>query len=321
LGALSWKSTYGCIKSAFFSQDVFMRTKIGSRRGFTLIELLVVLTIIAILIALLVPALQKVRQAAARTQCQNNLKNVGAAMHQYHDAWGKLPPGWVVSASGKPATPGWGWGTVILPYLGDGDLYEALNPDLTGATTMPSAASSPSFTVSLAVYSCPVDFGPIINVSMQGYAKSNYVCNREVLGPDVNNRPSNLSLQEIRDGAGNTILAGEREFFFTTGAIWAGRIYTTASFEGRPGRGMNVKMPKTPPAPADPMLDNARLGFSSLHGGGCNFLLCDGSVRFIAETIDTDPSQDHSAFPAATGNYTFQNLIHPDDGNTINQDF
>src|SRR5476649_176047 len=102
------------------------------RAGFTLIELLVVIAVIAILIALLVPAVQKVRAAAARTQCTNNLKQIGLAAHSYHGANKILPSGWLTNLTAGVTvapSPGWSWSLVILPYLDQGPLFTSIGAD------------------------------------------------------------------------------------------------------------------------------------------------------------------------------------------------
>ena len=110
---------------------------VGPRRtrsfGFTLIELLVVIAIIAILIALLLPAVQQAREAARRTQCKNNLKQIGLALHNYHDVHNTFPAGGTFKAgsfatsSGNNSVAGWGWFTAILPQIDQANLFNALN--------------------------------------------------------------------------------------------------------------------------------------------------------------------------------------------------
>src|SRR5215472_11978580 len=132
------------------------------RSAFTLIELLVVIAIIAILIGLLLPAVQKVREAAARTQCTNNLKQIGLALHSYHDASNYFPPGYVDGNTDPNSTPdndvgpGWGWATFLLPYLEQQNLYNQINLNA-GIGIGSNAAPSQ---MSLKVYQCPADAYP-----------------------------------------------------------------------------------------------------------------------------------------------------------------
>src|ERR687898_633618 len=97
-------------------------------RGFTLVELLVVIAIIGILVALLLPAVQAAREAARRSQCVNNLKQIGIAIHNYHDAHKKLPPGSpLVGPNDDPQLPGMTWAGLILPYMEEGAIYDSFN--------------------------------------------------------------------------------------------------------------------------------------------------------------------------------------------------
>jgi prepilin-type N-terminal cleavage/methylation domain-containing protein/prepilin-type processing-associated H-X9-DG protein len=282
------------------------------RKGFTLIELLVVIAIIAVLIGLLLPAVQKVREAASRSSCTNNLKQIGLAAHMYNDTTGTLPAGWVTSQAAAP-NPGWSWSLLLLPNLEQVNLYNAIGADVVTPGAPPAA--NVTLQTPLKVFECPSDMSSTVNTSFQSYGMSNYVINREVVGPDVNSKPAALAIQRIPDGSSNTILVGERDFVRNVGAVWGVRSsVSTSSFEGRPGSGLNPTNPATPPNSGTG--NSQRLAFNSMHSQGCNFLFADGSVHFINNAISADPNDVWTNFPANKTNYPLQNLIHPSDGNT-----
>jgi prepilin-type N-terminal cleavage/methylation domain-containing protein len=140
------------------------------RRGFTLIELLVVIAIIAILIALLLPAVQQAREAARRTQCRNNLHQIGLAMHNYHDAYQHFPPGHMGSDPWQTNCPAgvcglWAWPAYLLPYIDQAPLYNVLA--INAPYNLPQQASNPAvlpqMQKGLPVYRCPSDTGPEVN--------------------------------------------------------------------------------------------------------------------------------------------------------------
>jgi prepilin-type N-terminal cleavage/methylation domain-containing protein/prepilin-type processing-associated H-X9-DG protein len=292
-----------------------------ARSAFTLIELLVVIAIIAILIGLLVPAVQKVRAAASRASCQNNLKQLALACHMYQDNYKKLPPGWVTSLDGTVApNPGWSWATLILPYIEQGPLFQQLkatygNLNTTTGSTAPPGSPTALLQTVIPVYICPADGSGTLNTNFNSYAKNNYVANRYILGPDASSRMAPSTVQGIPDGSSQVYLLGERDMMVNVAGTWIRHSNTSASFEGRAGAANN-------PQPAAGTTyntgSNQRLAFNSQHTGGCNFAFADGSVHFISQTIDADPADDWLNTPfnfyATNINYNLNRMMLPRDG-------
>jgi prepilin-type N-terminal cleavage/methylation domain-containing protein/prepilin-type processing-associated H-X9-DG protein len=215
------------------------------QNGFTLIELLVVIAIIAVLIALLLPAVQQAREAARRTQCKNNLKQLGLAMHNYIDAhlalpdcsyYNKSPNIHFADGSSGLSRSAWSWTVMMLPYLDQANLYNAMNINSSQMEDIANnTATYPLLQTPLAVFLCPTDVGPDLNtnrpfwgpaiggtggspmnvaVSPLNVAKSNYVgCGGfQTDGDGIFETGDNLetTLSMITDGTSNTFLIGER---------------------------------------------------------------------------------------------------------------
>lgn len=287
-------------------------------RGFTLIELLVVIAIIAVLIALLLPAVQQAREAARRTQCRNNIKQIGLALHNYESSHSVFPPG----AMGFPLV--WGPHAHLLPYLDQANLKNLIDPNK--SPTDP--ANDANTRVSLPVYLCPSDSGSIPG---NLYGPTNYgfntgsgtvnFGNTRTGGDGVFYVFSSHRFRDFTDGVSNT--AAVSETVLGSGTTSAGptpvdrvrqQFKLTASSahpddascdSGSGGAFDGFRANKWAVGHAGDTLYNhslgpndrkwdctnsfyseARMAARSLHTGGVHLLLCDGSTRFVSENID-----------------------------------
>ncbi|HVL13112.1 MAG TPA: DUF1559 domain-containing protein [Gemmata sp.] len=301
------------------------------RSGFTLIELLVVLAIIIVVAALLLPAVQRVRSAAARVRCQNNLKQLGAALHGYHDSAGAFPPG-VQNPHERPPElgevsavagyrPYWSWMALTLPHLEQDALYRRADAwartDPTdgnhrywpwgGFWLDPKTPANPALGATVKVLTCPADGrgtavlrGPAAglngSVAFTGYLGVSGVAT----GPPNPAAPANqgllfreskVKLSEVADGAANTVVVGERppagDPYFGWWFAGAGQngwgdgdvVLGAADVPFSLAAGCSAADAGFRPGALIRFCDQAH--FWSLHANGSNFLMGDGSVRFL----------------------------------------
>ncbi len=253
----------------------------GRRPGFTLIELLVVIAIIAILIALLVPAVQKVREAAARVQCANNLKQIGLGFHNYHDTYKKFPTAGdngPTSCCSADIVSYYSWTYHILPFIEQDPLYKI------GQTNVSQLRISP-----VSIYYCPSRRQVRL---YQGVAKCDYAVNEGTNssnGAIIYTRGGTTSIARLTDGTSNTLLVAEGRVhiaYLDSG----GQCCSDNEDAYTNGYGDDVgRRGSTPPEPdlLDPTFPGSLCDgkFGSSHTGGLNGVLGDGSVRFIRFSI------------------------------------
>ncbi|WP_437187569.1 DUF1559 domain-containing protein [Planctomicrobium sp. SH668] len=340
-----------------------LRTSRSGRSGFTLIELLVVIAIIAVLIALLLPAVQQAREAARRSQCKNNLKQIGLALHNYHDTFNALPIGFTdtnlanVHAATKDG--GWSWRSMILPQLEQSTLFNQFDFNAHPFGQLPAEAGNTIVSrTPLAVFSCPSDPKPTArktgntapgststgNGVVEGIATASYVGNagpfHHILCEDTSPAPTNpvrnvgpfgvnisKNFRVVTDGLSNTFFAGETTVLASANNLLYGALTNnggancTNVAEHTPGGfdGLRTALRKlNPPA----SVGQPWRAFHSAHVGGANFLMGDGSVRFISENIDHtsatfQPNQPDPFQYSLFG--TYQKLSAVGDGQVIGE--
>jgi prepilin-type N-terminal cleavage/methylation domain-containing protein/prepilin-type processing-associated H-X9-DG protein len=281
-----------------------------SRHGFTLVELLVVIAIIGVLIALLLPAVQAAREAARRAQCTNNLKQLGLAIHNYHDTHKTLPMNNRPEPYGTyPGYNGFSWIAMSLPYFEQGTLYDQLDfrLPLTDSTVSNNRALVEEPIETLL---CPSDPTTAVRNDVAtwwahpaagatvGTGPVGVTCYKGFMGQGWDNRPPNalferstdrpVRFRDILDGTTNVLATGERSPSYSHWAAWsaANGVWATTDYRINQIREL-CPTPSTTAAPCPAWnAGGVRYCTVSFHPGGINAGYADGSVDFLSETMD-----------------------------------
>lgn len=310
------------------------------RAGFTLIELLVVIAIIGVLVGLLLPAVQQAREAARRVSCNNNLKQIGIALHNYNDTYKNFPPHGI----GHQTNRAWAWGALLLPFMEEVSTFESLNIDTSNPdSTDPSdAANANAIRTVINGYICPSDLTPTFsnmiwynNRTGQDGSKSNYVGANHHAGPQnpiyqsARNHvaPSGVFIYEgtdpsgnvyrarrmrdLTDGSSSTIAVGERREKGANGGnggrdagVWFG-IWAPQHFRDQAYSTLGTGLMKINQGTGW----NFCQSFSSYHPNGSQFVFMDGSTHFINDSIEHNTGGSVDS--------TFEALLSINDGQPV----
>lgn len=295
------------------------------QRGFSLIELLVVIAIIAILVSLLLPAVQAAREAARRMQCRNNLKQIGIAMHNYHNSHNTLPPGnfdtianWanLPPCSGQPVgslgSRQASWMQRILPYIDQENLYDSFVDQMNSGSVAANQYTNAGTVIPTLM--CPSDPAnpKTVNISALIHFSGNYVmcAGSQYWGNDPNDpcaslqrnglfyTVSKVQFKDVADGLSNTIMGSELvlvpDDLATPQRDWRGRYYQALLggplFSTREPPfwedSLDGACRNVPYAPCDPTNGDVNIHARSYHAAGVNSVFGDGAVRVISESVD-----------------------------------
>lgn len=272
------------------------RGRLPARRmAFTLVELLLVIAIISILVALLLPAVQQAREAARRTQCKNNLAQYCLALHNYQHSFTMLPPG-VVNTTGPISNSESGyhmsWQVQLLPWLDQYPLYQQLDFDFGAYAPENNLVRTTSFPTAWCPSSPPFITPPVFPISAYAGCTGGSDVPTDTDNDGLLFLNSSTADPEIRDGASNTLLVGERrrgDIPIQPDPGWMSGTAATLRNTGIPINQIeafwDLEVAAVPPAADAPPPGLTTGGFSSHHTGGSQFALADGSVRFLSENI------------------------------------